>query len=30
MTKLLARFIRWQLIEMDFRQDQAVYRLKGG
>jgi predicted HTH transcriptional regulator len=29
MTKLLARFIRWQLIEMDFRQDQAVYRLKG-
>lgn len=27
MTRLLARFIRWGLIEMHFHQDQAVYSL---
>jgi len=29
MTKLLARLIRWGLIELFFRQDQALYRLTG-
>lgn len=28
LTKLLARFIRWDLIVMDFDQDKAIYKLK--
>jgi len=30
MVRLLARCIRWKLVELDFRQDQAIYRLVRG